>query len=626
MSAHSQMIPMRTSLPPNRCTRSSARSFISRNSAWASAALFGTRTVDLVCRTNARAPEWRSSSPRRQTGSSRTSDRQGPSPRPRAFTSRSPTTRTSVAWPAEPGDRRPWRSRLAGRAEARDHLLGLAQVLRQRLQELPADDAVSLDQRAELPEREPVADEVFRRGDRRDARSLVDQRDLAEVVARPQRRPQLPTDCDADLARLDDVEGGPARAFLDHRLTLGEAALLEQAGDLRHLVAVEIGEEPHALHDLHRSARGRRLLGRARPRDRPALEEIQLPLGERPLDVPVGAVDLLAAARQPVEVGELGIVQTELFGEFRRKGLLERPALGELPDGDLLQACPPLEHLSRAVDPEVVGDHEAGDDGLPEPPARLDHALVRAVDRVPGEHHAGRVGVEQRLDDDAHARPPEQPDALAVGDRRVRVGGPPDLPERLRHRAGAGDVEQRQVLPGEARLGPVLVDRRRAYGERAAERPDELRHVLDRLLVAPGHGFDDGSCESDAGRERQAGPRRLPQPDRLGPVKRLVLCLLERDDAVHQRTVTSPAFPSTRTRAPSGISPVPSRVPTTPGTPYSRETIAACERSPPASVTIAPSSGSRMLNASVVDSVTRTSPRTMRSNSVGPAISRAVPS
>ncbi len=60
------------------------------------------------------------------------------------------------------------------------------------------------------------------------------------------------------------------------------------------------------------------------------------------------------------------------------------------------------------------------------------------------------------------------------------------------------------------------------------------------------------------------------------------------------------------------------RVPTTPGMPYSRATIAECESRPPLSVTIAPSSGSRMLNASVVDSVTSTSPCTMRSNSVGP--------
>ena len=71
---------------------------------------------------------------------------------------------------------------------------------------------------------------------------------------------------------------------------------------------------------------------------------------------------------------------------------------------------------------------------------------------------------------------------------------------------------------------------------------------------------------------------------------------------------------------------VASRVPTTPGIPYSRATIAECESRPPLSVTIAPSSGRRMLNASVVDSVTRTSPWTIRSNSAGPEMRRAGPS
>ena len=46
---------------------------------------------------------------------------------------------------------------------------------------------------------------------------------------------------------------------------------------------------------------------------------------------------------------------------------------------------------------------------------------------------------------------------------------------------------------------------------------------------------------------------------------------------------------------------------------------------PPLSVTMAPSSGSRMLNASVVASVTRTSPWTIRPNSEGPETRLAPP-
>jgi hypothetical protein len=37
---------------------------------------------------------------------------------------------------------------------------GGAQLLRQRLQELPSDGSVSFDKRAELPERKPVANQI----------------------------------------------------------------------------------------------------------------------------------------------------------------------------------------------------------------------------------------------------------------------------------------------------------------------------------------------------------------------------------------------------------------------------------------------------------------------------------
>ena len=96
-------------------------------------------------------------------------------------------------------------------------------------------------------------------------------------------------------------------------------------------------------------------------------------------------------------------------------------------------------------------------------------------------------------------------------------------------------------------------------------------------------------------------------------------------------TCFTPAPSPRRRRRPRARAPrrrmrsVASRVPTTPGMPYSRATIAGCERRPPLSVTIAPSSGSRMLNASVVDSVTRTSPSTIRSNSEGSETRRAGP-
>src|SRR4029077_3468595 len=124
--------------------------------------------------------------------------------------------------------------------------------------------------------------------------------------------------------------------------------------------------------------------------------------------------------------------------------------------------------------------------------------------------------------------------------------------------------------------------------------------------------------------DRQPVTDRVAESDGLRTEDRRIARLDERDDLAHAppSTVTSPAVPSTRTRVPSAMRSVPSRVPPTPGMPYSRATIAECESRPPLSVTIAPSSGNRMLNASVVETVTRTSPWTILSKSDGPETSR----
>ena len=93
-----------------------------------------------------------------------------------------------------------------------------------------------------------------------------------------------------------------------------------------------------------------------------------------------------------------------------------------------------LQHLTGAVEAELVGDDEAGDHGLTEAPARFDQPLIGAGDRMFGEHHPGDRRVKERLDDNANARPREQADTLAVGDGRVRIRGPPDFAD------GAGDI------------------------------------------------------------------------------------------------------------------------------------------------------------------------------------------
>src|SRR5215207_8686810 len=82
-------------------------------------------------------------------------------------------------------------------------LLSVTKLLRERLHQLPADRAVLLHERPELPVGQPIAGKLAQRGDRRRARALVDQGDLAEVVARIQRASLLSADRDHRLPRLD---------------------------------------------------------------------------------------------------------------------------------------------------------------------------------------------------------------------------------------------------------------------------------------------------------------------------------------------------------------------------------------------------------------------------------------
>ena len=69
--------------------------------------------------------------------------------------------------------------------------------------------------------------------------------------------------------------------------------------------------------------------------------------------------------------------------------LLEGAAIRERANGDALAPGLALQHLTGAVETEMVGDDEAGDDGLTEAPARFDQALIGAGDRVLGEHDPG---------------------------------------------------------------------------------------------------------------------------------------------------------------------------------------------------------------------------------------------
>ena len=251
--------------------------------------------------------------------------------------------------------------------------------------------AVLLHERPELPVGEPVADELAGGGDRRRARALVDERDLAEVVARRQRRALPAADRDRRLARLDHEERRAARALLGDRLARGEATLLEQRARSASTSRCSGRRRAARARSTSTGRAGLRTAAAdAGPRDRAALQQVELPVRERPLDVACRSVDLARTCRRARSAPRAD----------RRRGTAARRARARrsprrcrrrprhriaifLRPGVRSSTC------AGAVDAEVVGDHAAGDDHLAEPPARLDHPLVGPVDRVLREHHPG---------------------------------------------------------------------------------------------------------------------------------------------------------------------------------------------------------------------------------------------
>ena len=111
----------------------------------------------------------------------------------------------------------------------------------------------------------------------------------------------------------------------------------------------------------------------------------------------------------------------------RRHLLLEGAPVWERTNGDALAPGLARQHLTGAVEAKLIGDDEAGDHGLTEAPACFDQTLIGTGDRMFREHHAGHIGVKQRLDDNANARSSEQAHTLTIGDGRVRVCRPPDF-------------------------------------------------------------------------------------------------------------------------------------------------------------------------------------------------------
>jgi hypothetical protein len=112
-------------------------------------------------------------------------------------------------------------------------LLGVPQPLRKRLQQLPADRRVPLDEQAEVPERDPPAEQIAGRSDRGRARTLVDERDLAEVVARLQRRALL-------AARKGTLSYTRATLLLPRQAPLTAAAALRYKNGMSEEKIVEV--------------------------------------------------------------------------------------------------------------------------------------------------------------------------------------------------------------------------------------------------------------------------------------------------------------------------------------------------------------------------------------------------
>ena len=150
------------------------------------------------------------------------------------------------------------------------------------------------------------------------------------------------------------------------------------------------------------------------------------------------------------------------------------------------------------------------------------------------------------------------------------------------------------MLAGEARLGAILVNGRRPDGQRCAQWAHGLRDPSFSTRSSPEATASTTAPESATPFGSGSAARTAsPRPTAFEPKTASSRAFSQGDDAPHPITVTSPASPSTRTATPSPIRSVPSRVPTTPGIPYSRATIAACDSRPPLSVTRAPSRGKK---------------------------------
>ncbi len=131
--------------------------------------------------------------------------------------------------------------------------LGGFEPVGHRLEQCPGDLGPGLDEGPEDEDREAVAGQVRRRGDRRGSRSAVDEGDLAERVAGAELADLFTVDFDGSLTALDDEEHEAAFALERHGVSRREPSLVELLGQALEILVLEAREQA----DLAQEVRAR---------------------------------------------------------------------------------------------------------------------------------------------------------------------------------------------------------------------------------------------------------------------------------------------------------------------------------------------------------------------------------
>ena len=169
----------------------------------------------------------------------------------------------------------------------------------------------------------------------------------------------------------------------------------------------------------------------------------------------------------------------------------------------------------RLLDPVAVRSDVTFDDAFAEPVRRGDVArLIVPCDGIDRHHHAGDLGRDHPLDDDAHREVlRSDPELRAVADRLGGEQARPAAQDVLLDVIGTLDPEIGVLLAGERRLGGVLRGRARADGDGNVVAELEVGDVdlggnLGREHLVAEQLADSGRDAAQLGRGRAVGDRR----------------------------------------------------------------------------------------------------------------------